>query len=114
MERPPQRAYPAERSWSMKDLFPGDRFDAWCEIIAKTHLAFAVDRSEHSPDPFLAEVREQRLGDLALLDAAVLPHRGRRTRRQVSENTRDVVGLHFLQSGRQAVEIAGERIVLGP
>src|SRR5258705_1338805 len=114
MERPLKRAYPAERRWSVKDLFPGARFDAWCEIISKTHLAFAVDRSGRSSDPFLAEVREQRLGDLALLDASVLPHRGRRTHRQVSENTRDVVGLHFLQAGRQAVEIAGERIVLGP
>jgi AraC-like DNA-binding protein len=114
MESSLKRAYPAERRWSVKDIFPGDRFDAWCEIVAKTHLAFAVDRSGRSSDPFLAEVREQCLGDLALLDASVLPHRGRRTHRQVAENTRDVVGLHFLQSGRQAVEIAGERIVLGP
>ena len=114
MERPLTHAYPLERRWSVKDVFPGDRFDAWCEIISKTHLAFAVDRSARSSDPFLAEVREQRLGDLALLDASVLPHRGRRGQRQVSENTREVVGLHFLQAGRQAVEIAGEKVVLGP
>jgi AraC-like DNA-binding protein len=108
------QAQPVERHWSVKDLFPGDRFDAWCEIVAKTHLAFAVDRSARSADPFLADVREQRLGEMALLDAHVLPHRGRRTGRQVSENTRDVVGLHFLETGRQAVEIAGDTIVLGP
>ena len=59
MERSPKRAYPVERRWSVKDIFPGDRFDAWCEIVAKTHLAFAVDRSGRSSDPFLAEVREQ-------------------------------------------------------
>jgi hypothetical protein len=40
--------------------------------------------------------------------------RFRRTNRQVSENTRDVVGLHFLRSGRQAVEIDGEGVILGP
>jgi hypothetical protein len=98
----------------VKDLFPGDRFDAWSEIISKTHLAFAVERSGHSSEPFLAEVREQRLGDLALLDASVLPHRGRRTHRQVSENTRDVVALYLIQAGRHPIEIKGERIVLEP
>jgi AraC family transcriptional activator of tynA and feaB len=105
---------PTDQHWNVEGISPGDRFDAWCDIVTKTHLRFAVDRSERSAGPFLAEVREQRLGDLALLDASVLPHRGRRTSRQVSENTRDVVGLHFLLSGRQAVEIDGERVVLGP
>jgi AraC-binding-like domain len=104
----------AEQRWTVACVSQGDRFDAWCEIVTKTHLGFAVDRCERSAGPFLAEVREQRLGDLALLDASVLPHRGRRTYRQVSENTRDVVGLHFLRSGRQAVEIDGERVILGP
>jgi AraC family transcriptional activator of tynA and feaB len=108
---PPART---ERHWNVQGVSPGDRFDAWCDIVTKTHLGFAVDRSERSAGPFLAEVREQRLGDLALLDASVLPHRGRRTSRQVSQNTRDVVGLHFLLSGRQAVEIDGERVILGP
>jgi AraC-like DNA-binding protein len=114
VERATEHPRPDEQHWDVEGIAPGDRFDAWCEIVAKTHLAFAVDRSERSAGPFLADVSEQRLGDLALLDASVLPHRGRRTNRQVSENTRDVVGLHFLHSGRQAVEIAGDRVILGP
>lgn len=95
VERTPEYPHAVERRWSVKDIAAGDRFDAWCEVIAKTHLAFAVDPSARSCDPFLAHVREQRLGDLALVDASVLPHRGRRTRRQVAANTRDVVGLDF-------------------
>jgi AraC family transcriptional activator of tynA and feaB len=114
VERATEHPNPAVQRWNVEGIPPGDRFDAWCAIVSETHLAFAVDRSERSAGPFLADVREQRLGDLALLDASVLPHRGRRTSRQVSENTRDVVGLHFLQSGRQAVEIDGERVILGP
>jgi AraC family transcriptional activator of tynA and feaB len=114
VERATERPTPVERHWNVEGISPGDRFDAWCEIVSKTHLAFAVDRSERSAGPFLADVREQQFGDLALLDASVLPHRGRRTGRQVSQNTRDVVGLHFLLSGRQAVEIDGERVLLGP
>jgi len=50
---------------------------------------------------------------MSLVDTAVRPHRGRRTHRQVSSNTRDVIGLHFVESGKQAVEIGGQRVILG-
>lgn len=51
---------------------------------------------------------------MSLLETTVGPHRGRRTRRQVSANTRDVIGLHFINSGRQQVDLQGQRVLLGP
>lgn len=91
-----------------------DRFGAWCDILGATHLAFAMDPSPHGRGGFGAEIREHGLGTMSLLETAVQPHRGRRTRRQVSANTRDVIGLHFVQTGRQAVDLRGRRVVLGP
>jgi AraC-like DNA-binding protein len=103
-----------ERHWDVGEISPRDRFAAWCEILSTTHLAFATDISRRLRDDFAADVREHALGPMSLVDASVLPHRGRRTRRQVSANTRDVIGLHFVESGRQAVGLGDQRVILGP
>ncbi|TCC50399.1 helix-turn-helix domain-containing protein [Kribbella pittospori] len=103
-----------ERQWSMAEIPLRDRFGAWCEILASTHLAFAIDMVRGPQQNFAADVRENQLGEMSLLRTSVFPHRGRRTRRQVTANTRDVIGLHFIESGRQAVDLDGERVVLGP
>ena len=103
-----------ERRWNVGEISPRDRFAAWCEILSTTHLAFATDISRRLRDDFAADVREQALGSMSLVDTSVLPHRGQRTRRQVSANTRDVIGLHFVESGRQAVGLGDQRVILGP
>jgi AraC-like DNA-binding protein len=103
-----------ERQWSMDDVPLRDRLAAWCDILGSTHLAFAMDPSPSWSGGFSADVREHGLGTMSLLETAVQPHRGRRTRRAVSSNTRDVIGLHFIRSGRQAVDLDGQRVLLGP
>jgi AraC-like DNA-binding protein len=103
-----------DRYWNMERIPQRDRFGAWCEILSTTHLAFAIDMVAGPRHDFAADVRENELGAMTLLQTSVFPHRGRRTRRQVVANTRDVIGLHFIESGRQAVELEGERVVLGP
>src|ERR1700704_1422529 len=94
-----------ERHWNMAEIPLRDRFGAWCEILSTTHLAFAIDMVDRPHQDFAADVRENRLGAMSLLRTSVFPHRGRRTRRQVSRNTRDVIGLHFIESGRQAIDL---------
>ncbi|MEW1828120.1 helix-turn-helix domain-containing protein [Streptomyces sp. NPDC088196] len=103
-----------ERQWSMSEVPLRDRFAAWCDILGATHLAFAMDPSPQWHEGFSADIREHGLGSLSLLETSVEPHRGRRTRRQVNANTRDVIGLHFINSGRQAVDLQGRRVILGP
>jgi AraC-like DNA-binding protein len=103
-----------ERHWSMAEIPLRDRFGAWCEVLSTTHLAFAIDMVDRPHQDFAADVRENRLGAMSLLRTSVFPHRGRRTRRQVNGNTRDVIGLHFIESGRQAIELDDGRAVLGP
>jgi AraC-like DNA-binding protein len=108
-----ERGLGYEQGWSVGEISPRDRFAAWGEILSTTHLAFAMDISRRVRDDFAADVHAHALGCMSLVDTVVLPHRGRRTHRQVSANTRDVVGLHFVESGRQAVEIGGQRVILG-
>lgn len=103
-----------ERQWNMSEVPLRDRFAAWCDILGATHLAFAMDPSPQWHEGFSADIREHGLGSLSLLETSVEPHRGRRTRRQVNANTRDVIGLHFINSGRQAVDLQGRRVILGP
>jgi AraC family transcriptional activator of tynA and feaB len=91
-----------------------DRFAAWCDILGATHLAFAMDPSPRWHEGFSAHIREHGLGSMSLLETSVKPHRGRRTRRQVNANTRDVIGLHFINSGRQAVDLHDQRVLLAP
>ncbi|GAA1227475.1 helix-turn-helix domain-containing protein [Pseudonocardia alaniniphila] len=98
----------------MSGIPPRARFGAWCDLLSATHLAFAIDMVSRPNQEFAADVQENRMGTMSLLRTSVFPHRGRRTRRQVTANTRDVVGLHFIESGRQAVESDDERVVLGP
>ena len=103
-----------ERHWNVGEVSPRERFAAWSEVLSTTHLAFATDVSRRLRDHFSADVSEQAFGAMALLDTFVLPHSGRRTRRQVSANTRDVIGIHFVESGRQAVGLGDDRVLLGP
>jgi AraC family transcriptional activator of tynA and feaB len=92
-----------------------DRLTAWREIVAKTHLPFAMElTSEWSPEDFSAEVREQHLGELSLLDAFAVPHRGWRIQRQIVAHSRNVVGLQFIVAGREAVHIGDETVMVGP
>jgi AraC family transcriptional activator of tynA and feaB len=91
----------------------GDRFSAWREIVSKTHLPLAMElTSGWSPEDFSAEVREQRLGELSLLDTFAVPHRGWRTQRQAVAHSRDVVGLQFIAAGREAIEIGDETVMV--
>lgn len=103
-----------EHRWNMDEVPLRDRFAAWCDILGATHLAFAMDPTPQWHEGFSADIREHPLGAMSLLETSVQPHRGRRTRRQVSANTRDVIGLHFINSGRQAVELHDRRVILGP
>lgn len=105
---------PGGRRWDVEDVPLPERFAAWCDIVAQTHLAFALNPSPESGGSFAATVHEQRLGDMGLLETDVLPHRGRRTRQQVAANTRDVVGIHFIRSGRVCIEIDNANTVLRP
>jgi AraC-like DNA-binding protein len=105
---------PDGRRWGVEDVPLSGRFAAWCEIVSKTHLAFALDPSPESSGSFAATVHEHQFGDMGLLETEVLPHRGRRTRQHVAANTRDVVGIHFIRSGRVCVEIDNANTVLGP
>jgi AraC-like DNA-binding protein len=105
---------PGGRRWDVEDVPLPERFAAWCDIVARTHLAFALDPSPESCDSFAATVHEQRLGDMGLLETDVLAHRGRRTRQQVAANTRDVVGIHFIRSGSVCIEIDNANTVLRP
>jgi AraC-like DNA-binding protein len=98
----------------MSEIPPRDRFGAWCELLSATHLAFAIDMVDRPHQEFAADVQENQLGTMSLLRTSVFPHRGRRTRRQVAANTRDVIGLHFIESGRQAVGLDDERVILAP
>ena len=103
-----------DRRWNTAEIASADRFEAWQEMLRETHLAFALDPSPHWREGFGADIRQHQLGAMSLIETSVRPHRGRRTRRQLCSHARDVVGLHFVVSGRQTVEVDGQRLVLGP
>src|ERR1700754_4081320 len=103
-----------ERHLSTAEIPPWDRFGEWCEILSTTHPEFATEMVDRPHQRFAADVRENRLGAMSLLRTSVFPHRGRRTARQGTRNTRDVIGLHFIESGRQAIDLHDGRVVLEP
>ncbi|WP_433556727.1 helix-turn-helix domain-containing protein [Pseudonocardia xinjiangensis] len=105
---------PGDRRWASTGCPPGSRFDAWRDVLGATHLPFAVDLSEPPVEAFSAEVREHHLGDLTLVDTRASPHRGVRRRRQVAVSACDVVGLQYVVSGRELVDLGHESAVIGP
>jgi AraC family transcriptional activator of tynA and feaB len=100
--------------WSMAEIPPENRFESWFEILSDTYLACAIEMIPDRPLTVAADVRENKLGTMSLLHSSVFPHRGKRTRRHVAARAHDVIGMHFIESGRQIVELDGDRTVLGP
>lgn len=82
--------------------------------MSASYLSFGIEMLPGRSRDFDANVRGYRMGGMTLIRSSSLPHRGRRTRHHVEEKTRDVVGLYFVESGRLAIELDGERVLLGP
>ncbi|NMO50029.1 helix-turn-helix domain-containing protein [Actinoplanes sp. TBRC 11911] len=104
----------ADWKWSVSQIPPRERFGAWFEIMSATYLAFAIETAPGLDQDIAADVHENKLGAMSLFRTSVLPHRGRRTWRHVAANSHDVVGLHFVRTGKLAAELDGERVLLGP
>jgi AraC-like DNA-binding protein len=100
--------------WDLADFPSNHRFDAWSEVLGRTHIPFAVDLTDGTLETFSATVHEQRIGDMALVDAFALPHRGRRDQRQVSADGCDLVGLQYVVAGREVLGQGDRDILLGP
>ncbi|WP_409331900.1 helix-turn-helix domain-containing protein [Trujillonella humicola] len=105
-------ALTAER-WSTAALPEPDRVDALREIVSATHLPWALTPAgDDGGPPVGAELTRYRLGDVSLVDCRCGPCAGRRGRPQLAATDDDVVGVLFVRSGREEVELAGRRLVV--
>ncbi|MBB3086630.1 helix-turn-helix domain-containing protein [Geodermatophilus sabuli] len=101
----------AER-WDAADVPAADRDDAFREVVSATHLPWSLTPGELVPGP--AGLVRYRVGDLALVDCRCGPCSGSRGRSQLAATDDDVVGVLFVRSGLEQVEVGGTRVVLGP
>jgi AraC-like DNA-binding protein len=101
-------------TWDLADVPEQDRFDLWTEVLGRTYIPFSTEVPDRSAAAFSAVVREQRLGEMRLVDTLAQPHRARRALRQVSATTRDVVGLQYVADGKEVVRHGDDVLVLGP
>ncbi|MGY1664094.1 helix-turn-helix domain-containing protein [Geodermatophilus sp. SYSU D00705] len=101
----------AER-WDAADVPAADRDDAFREVVSATHLPWALTPGERVPGP--AGLVRYRVGDLTLVDCRCGPCSGSRGRAQLAATDDDVVGVLFVRSGLEQVEVGGARVTLGP
>ncbi|MGY1813319.1 helix-turn-helix domain-containing protein [Blastococcus sp. SYSU D00820] len=97
----------AER-WSPAALPAADRVDAFRELVSATHLPWSL-----TPGPDAgadASLARYRIGDLTLVDCRCGPCSGARGRSQLAATTDDVVGVLFVRSGAEEVELAGQQL----
>jgi AraC family transcriptional activator of tynA and feaB len=98
--------------WDAADVPAADRDDAFREVVSATHLPWSLTSGELVPGP--AGVVRYRVGDLTLVDCRCGPCSGSRGRPQLAATDDDVVGVLFVRSGLEQVEVGGERVTLGP
>ncbi|MGY1636638.1 helix-turn-helix domain-containing protein [Geodermatophilus sp. SYSU D00742] len=102
----------AER-WDAADVPAADRDDAFREVVSATHLPWSLEAGD-DPVPGPAGLTRYRFGDVTLVDCHCGPCAGSRGRSQLAATDDDVVGVLFVRSGLEQVEVGGARVVLGP
>jgi AraC-like DNA-binding protein len=91
-----------------------DEFDMFADALHNSfHLPFAVSDTGAVPEAFRARVREQRLGNMCLVDGVMPPHHGVRASRQVKATPRDIVGLQYVLSGQEFIRQGDDVLALG-
>lgn len=92
------------------------RLDSWSEILAATHIAFEVRRTERTPSHFDGRVTSRRIGDLRLVDCTASPFLGRRTGEVISGRGsaahEDVLGFQFVHRGVELVREGDRELAL--
>ncbi|NEK57067.1 helix-turn-helix domain-containing protein [Geodermatophilus sabuli] len=99
----------AER-WSPLDVPAADRDDAFREVVSATHLPWSLTPGEPLPGP--TGLARYRIGDLTLVDCRCGPCSGSRGRSQLAATDDDVVGVLFVRSGSELIEVDGARVVV--
>ncbi|MHB8694564.1 MAG: helix-turn-helix domain-containing protein [Solirubrobacteraceae bacterium] len=100
-------------TWDTKTLSAAERVDGWHDALSETHLLFDVGVPLPARASFHAALTRRRLGELALVDCAVDPCRGRRGRHELSVDP-GWAGVLVVRSGRERVSQAGRELLLGP
>lgn len=91
-------------TWDLARIPADARLAEWGRVLTETQVTCHA-RAVGDESAFSASIRRHRFGDLALLDMSSTPYRGVRTRHDIASDVRDVVGLQWILSGRERVDL---------
>lgn len=113
---PPVRARLEPERFSVSNGPMPRRLQTWSDILSDTHLSFDISATHRTPREFRGVVKRQRFGELALLDCAASPFRGRRDDALIDNTStggeRAVVGFQFVCRGVETVREGARQLAL--
>jgi AraC-like DNA-binding protein len=95
--------------WSTDRLDEAARFDAWAEVVRSQHLDWDLSTSVN--EPYSAEIRYRRAGDIHIAEGRCSNFRGSR---DPSADTGDVVGIEMTLGGEMACAYGDAEFIAVP
>ncbi|HEY0948961.1 helix-turn-helix domain-containing protein [Nocardioides sp.] len=99
--------------WDVARVAPGDRDEAWREIVSDTHLPWTLDRVRDSDVPVEGRILRRRLGDIQLMDTWCGLCGGQRLRSDLRRTDGEYVGVLVVRAGREVLTQDDEQIAVG-
>lgn len=100
--------------WDIEALPVEDRFDAWREVLAETHVPWDLGTSRAASPGYRAWVKRRRVAGLRLVDCGCDPCAGTRGSREISTTDDEWAVVLFNLRGREIFEQSENCSELGP
>ena len=104
----------ASKSWTLAGLPPSERIERWRHVLSITRVPFRLSTQLKPSQPFVANVRQQMIDDIAVIDVECDPHGGWRRSAQLMDTEGEYVVLLMNLAGSETIEQLGRQARLGP
>ncbi len=97
-------------AWSTDDYAASDRFEAWRQQLNAIYLDWNIEKPGRPG--YQASVSTRSFDDFTLVNCHCEPFRASRRAAQMAHDTREILGIQLVISGRETMDIGGEEVTL--
>lgn len=97
-------------AWSTDDYAAPDRFEAWRQQLNAIYLDWTIEKPGDAG--YHAAVSTRSFDDFTLVNCHCEPFRASRRAAQMAQDTREIIGIQLVISGRETLDIGGDEVSL--
>ncbi|MBB4632656.1 helix-turn-helix domain-containing protein [Sphingosinicella soli] len=97
-------------AWSTEGYAASERFEAWRQQLNAIYLDWSIEKPGDAA--YQASVSTRSFDDFTLVNCRCEPFRASRRAAQMAQDTREIIGVQLVISGRETMDIGGEQVSL--